>query len=266
MAGTAGVAAAVSHFATSIPAAAAEERTRESGADAARLSGSQLIVWSVQTQAKAMAFSFDDGPNPMFTPRVLDILRGHGLKATFFMIGEMAVRHPALARQVHGEGHELGNHSWSHLDPAATDGTTGRAQIERGASAIRQITGGDPVWYRPPRGMLVGSAVHWAHDIDEHIAMWSVTRGPGNLPAADAAGVRAHLISSFTPGAVVDLHDGLGRWNSHPDRGEGKDLTRRRDVEIEALPAVLESALAQGYRLVTLSQLVQLGSAGPWHP
>jgi len=262
LAGTGGLAATVAHFATSIPAASAEARSRESGADAGKLHGSQLIVWSVETAEKAISFSFDDGPNPMFTPRVLDILREHRAAATFFMIGWMATANRALARRVHAEGHEIGNHSWSHLDPASTSGSTAHEEIERGASSIRDITGVTPAWYRPPRGMLIGSAVNGAHAIDEQVAMWSVTRGPSAIAASDVAGVRRHLVSSLAPGAIVDLHDGLGRWNHHPHRGEGKDLARRRDAEIAALPAVLEAAHAAGYRLVTLSELVALGPGG----
>jgi len=261
LAGTGGIAATFGHFATSIPAAMAEERSRESGADAGKLHGSQLIVWSVETEQKALAFTFDDGPNPMFTPRVLDILREHGAAATFFMIGRMATANRALARRVHAEGHEIGNHSWSHLDPAATNGVTAREEIDRGAQAIHDVTGVTPAWYRPPRGMLIGSAVHCAHRVNERVAMWSVTRGPSSVPRSDMTGVRDHVIASLAPGAIVDLHDGLGRWNQHPHRGEGKALAARREAEIAALPAVLEAARARGYRLVTLSDLVALGAA-----
>ncbi len=258
MVATGGVAATVSHFATALPAAAAERTAREDADDAARLRGVQRILWSVDTDERVLALTFDDGPNPLFTARVLDVLRSRHLVATFFVIGEMVAGHPELAQRLTAAGHEVGNHTWSHQDAAGLTGDEVRDDIERGAAAVRFHLGVSPRWYRPPRGMLTGAGVHYAHRAGEQVAMWSVTRGPNGVPAADADGVRSHLISSLAPGAVIDLHDGLGRWNHSPNRGEGRTLARRRKAELAALPAVLDAAVAQGYRFLTMSQLAAL--------
>jgi peptidoglycan/xylan/chitin deacetylase (PgdA/CDA1 family) len=256
--GTGGIAATAGHFATSLPAAAAERTSREADDNAGRLVGIQRIVWSVDTDERAMALSFDDGPNPSYTPRVLELLGARGITATFFVIGEMVTQHPALARRVRDEGHELGNHSWAHHSPAVLSSSQVRDDIERGAAALREVLGVTPRWYRPPRGMLTGSAVHHAHRGRQQVAMWSVTRGPATIPATDIIGVRDHLAASFAPGAVIELHDGLGSWNSSPHHGEGPGLARRREAELAALPAALDRAQAAGYRFLTLSDLASL--------
>jgi peptidoglycan-N-acetylglucosamine deacetylase len=251
----------VGHFATSVPAAAAERSSREDAADAAHSRGSQRILWSAETDERAVALTFDDGPNPQFTPRVLDLLHSRHVVATFFVIGEMLVAHPELARRLTAEGHEVGNHTWAHQDEALLRGAQVRADIERGASAIRELLGVSPRWYRPPRGMLTGSGVHYAHNVGEQIAMWSVTRGPSGIAAGDRDGVKAHLLASLAPGAIIDLHDGLGRWNNSPGRGKGPGLVKRRETELAVLPDVIDIAKTRGYRFVTVSELAVLDRA-----
>src|SRR5262249_53113125 len=155
-------------------------------------------------------------------------------------------------------GHEVGNHTWAHQDAALLRSAQVRADIERGTSAIREVLGVSARWYRPPRGMLTGSGVHYAHGVGEQVAMWSVTRGPSSIAAGDQAGVRAHLLASLAPGAIIDLHDGLGRWNNSPKRGEGPGLVKRRETELAVLPDVIDIALTRGYRFVTVSELASL--------
>jgi peptidoglycan/xylan/chitin deacetylase (PgdA/CDA1 family) len=259
--GTGGIAATLGHFATSVPAAAAERSAREDADDAARIHGSQRILWSAETDERAIALTFDDGPNPLFTPRVLDLLRSRHVVATFFVIGQMLTAHPELGRRLTAEGHEVGNHTWAHQDAALLRGAQVRTDIERGATAVHELLGVRPRWYRPPRGMLTGSAVHYAHGVSEQVAMWSVTRGPPSIAAGDQAGVRAHLVASLAPGAIIDLHDGLGRWNNSPRHGEGPGLVKRRETELAVLPDVIDTALARGYRFVTVSELAAVDHA-----
>src|SRR5262249_42505036 len=132
--GTGGIAAAVGHFATSVPAAAAERSSREDAADAARIHGSQRILWSAEIDERAIALTFDDGPTPLFTPRVLDLLHSRRVVATFFVIGQMLVAHPDVGRRLTAEGHEVGNHTWAHQDAALLRAAQVRADIEQGAS------------------------------------------------------------------------------------------------------------------------------------
>ena len=91
---------------------------REDGAFGGVGSGQQRVVWSVATHEPVVALTFDDGPNPRYTERVLSVLAAHEVKASFFMIGRLVRQYPDLVQAVRAGGHEIGNHSWSHLSPA----------------------------------------------------------------------------------------------------------------------------------------------------
>jgi peptidoglycan/xylan/chitin deacetylase (PgdA/CDA1 family) len=234
---------------------ASRQAVREDGMYAAGPRGQQHVLWSVDTTRRVAALTFDDGPTPVFTPPVLDVLHDAGVPATFFMIGKLVSQYPSIARQVAAAGHEVGNHSWSHLSAATASDRTNVTEIDKASDVIASVTGTTPRWYRPPRGMLVGAAVRRAFERDQGVAMWSVTRGPARLADSDVAGVRQHLIESVHPGAVVDLHDGVGASAFDGVSGYSASLTRRRQAEIAALPDVLAAWKAAGYALVTLSEL-----------
>ena len=116
-------------------------------------------MWSVATDEPAVALTFDDGPNAAFTPRVLDRLAAAGGRATFFVVGVQVEQERPLVRRLLAEGHELGNHTWAHESPAVLTAEQTRHEIERGTEAIKRVAGQPPRWYRPPRGMVTGSAV-----------------------------------------------------------------------------------------------------------
>ncbi|MBM3662325.1 MAG: polysaccharide deacetylase family protein [Actinobacteria bacterium] len=110
------------------------------------------VWWSVPTRNPRYSLTFDDGPDPLFTPRVLDALREAGARATFFMMGTMLERHPDLGRRVVDEGHEVGNHTWSHENLAFLDEVDIRSQLERAHAASTDTLGVTPRWFRPPGG------------------------------------------------------------------------------------------------------------------
>jgi peptidoglycan/xylan/chitin deacetylase (PgdA/CDA1 family) len=243
------VGSAVESAATS----ASRQTVREDGMYAAGPRGQQNVVWSADTTRRVVALTFDDGPTPVFTPRVLEVLAGAGVPATFFMIGTLVREYPSIARQVAAAGHEIGNHTWSHLSAPTVSDRTNVGEIDQATDLITKVTGTAPRWYRPPRGMLVGSAVRRAFERGQGVAMWSVTRG--SAADTDMAGVRRHLVESVHPGAVVDLHDGVGSSAFGGVDGYNASLTRRRQAEIDALPDVLAAWKSAGYSLVTLSDL-----------
>ena len=150
--------AAAGHLATSLPSAAAEAQSREDGAYVPANTGSQRILWSVDTDWPAVAVTFDDGPNSVFTPIALDALAAAGAQATFFLIGQQVVEQPDLVRRLIAGGHELANHTWSHRSAALLTALEIRAEIDRATDVLTTATGSPPRWYRPPRGMLTGAA------------------------------------------------------------------------------------------------------------
>jgi peptidoglycan/xylan/chitin deacetylase (PgdA/CDA1 family) len=216
--------------------------------------GRARLWWSARTEARVAALSFDDGPTPLLTPTVLDLLAAPGVPATFFVIGELAQRHPDLVRRAHSAGHEIGNHGYDHRSAAVTGREAVATAMERGAEVVEAVVGRRPRWYRPPRGEVTSATVLAAARTGHDIALWSVVRDDGDVGDDDAAGVARHLVAAIHPGAVVDLHDGLGRsgLSAHPD----ETLLRRRRAELTALPRVLARWQEAGYRFVTLSELI----------
>ncbi len=211
--------------------------------------GSLRVVWSVATTARAVAVTFDDGPHARLTPRVLDMLAEHQVRATFFLIGSAAERHPELVRRAVDEGHEIGNHTWSHPHMATLEPADQREEVIKGAEALTRLIGHRPRWFRSPRGMLTGEILRAAADLSHDVAMWSA-RTPVRVLDRSTYQVTEHLLNALHPGAIYDLHDGTS--GREGDRG----LERRRDSELPAYPPFLASALGHGYRFLTVSELV----------
>jgi peptidoglycan/xylan/chitin deacetylase (PgdA/CDA1 family) len=238
--------------------AASTQAAEEDGTYAAGPQGMQRVLWSADTDQRVAAITFDDGPTPEFTQRFLDVLAAARVPATFFMIGKLVASYSSIARKVVAAGHEIGNHSWSHLSAATVSDGTNVSEIDRSTETIKTITGVSPAWYRPPRGMLVGASVRRAHENGQAVAMWSVTRGPGSIGDSDVDGVAKHLIDSIHPGAIIDLHDGVGSSAFGGPGGYSATLVRRRAAELSALPSVIAAWKAAGYTFVTLSDLAGL--------
>lgn len=218
--------------------------------------GQHRLVWSVPTDAPLAALTFDDGPDPQLTPRILEILHGHGATATFNVMGWNATRHPDLVRAVVAAGHELGNHTWTHLDLTRQSARQTRRQLDLGRQAIEAVAPVRLRWFRPPRGELTGAAVCAAAALSQDVLLWSVDRGPGGI--ATPAAVADHLSRAVGPGDVVGLHDGIGRGTFDPHSALARQLRARRLVELAALPAALQRLQARGVRLVTASELVEV--------
>lgn len=201
----------------------------------------QRIVWS--GTGEGVALTFDDGPDPELTPRVLDALDRAGVRATFMVVGERAVATPDLVRRAVDAGHEIGNHTWSHRSLATLDPDAVRAELGRTADALERIVPDAPVrFFRPPRGILTGAATQAAAELGYDVLLWSCTR--------------THLDRPLEPGSVACLHDGTGR--SELSRWPWRHgLRAKRRAEVADLPAVLARASRGGVRFVTASDAVR---------
>jgi peptidoglycan-N-acetylglucosamine deacetylase len=216
--------------------------------------GMQQIVWSVPITDPVASLTFDDGPDPDFTPAILDILDRYEVKATFFALGYNAVTHPDLLREVVARGHEVGGHGWRHLNLGEVSDAEASREVEHGIRQIERVIGSPIELFRPPYGNVSEAAVRLLGRAEKDVIIWSVARG--DLGWRDPKLVAQHIVGSLTPGAIVDLHDGIGRGTFWPDGDNAARLRRRRRTEIAALPAVIESAQERGFRWGTVSELL----------
>ena len=135
---------------------------------AAMWPGSQIFGDALVAPRRAgeLALTFDDGPNPAWTPRLLDILAAHHVRATFFLVGRFAEAEPALVRRIAAAGHLIGNHSWSHPNLALTACSRVREELQRTSDTLEQITGQPVHYFRPPFGArrpcVLATARLWA--------------------------------------------------------------------------------------------------------
>jgi peptidoglycan/xylan/chitin deacetylase (PgdA/CDA1 family) len=198
-------------------------------------------TWRGPREARRLALTFDDGPDPVWTPRLLDALGAAGVPATFFLIGERAARAPGLVRRMVAEGHEVGNHSWSHRSlwlcgPRATQG-----EIRRAHDRLGDLTGAAPRHFRPPWGMVNAAMFPVLRRLGERCVFWSI-QPEGRRPAPAATQVD-HVLGRAHAGAIVDLHD-----------AEGTPAAPARLME--ALPALLEGLRERGYGFTTVADLL----------
>ncbi|QJS08567.1 polysaccharide deacetylase family protein [Streptomyces argyrophyllae] len=153
-----------------------------------------------------IALTFDDGPDPASTPRFLEALDELGARATFFVLGEQAVRHPALVRETVRRGHELGVHGWTHDRPWRPAFARDAEEVARTVRAVHDLTGHRPRWYRPPYGILTTSRWLAARRAGLRTVLWSAW-GRDWTADATAASVRARVAADLRGGGTVLLHD-----------------------------------------------------------
>jgi peptidoglycan/xylan/chitin deacetylase (PgdA/CDA1 family) len=194
-----------------------------------------------------VALTFDDGPDPEYTPRILDALAASHALASFFMVGRQIEAVPAIARAIVGAGHDVGNHTHGHrhlwrLTPAASV-----AEVDRGAAAVANATGVWPRYFRPPWGTFNWPAYVRAGQIGETRVLWSV-RPEGLVKAAAADWMSALVVRKAHAGAIVNLHD------------HGGHASTPRETWA-ALPAMIAGLRSRGFDVVPLRALLS-GEAG----
>jgi peptidoglycan/xylan/chitin deacetylase (PgdA/CDA1 family) len=168
------------------------------------------VVWKGPEGSRGVALTFDDGPHPDHTAAVLDELKRHGARATFFVLGERAERCPELVRRIAHEGHTIGVHGYLHdrLLACRTPSTV-RADLERALRIVEAITGDRPVLYRPPVGQTNPRIAKVARELGLAIVGWSV-RGRDGV-ATPCEKVVRRITAGLGHGAIVLLHDAAER-------------------------------------------------------
>lgn len=189
-----------------------------------------------------VAMTFDDGPDPRSTPRFLDALDELGVRATFFVLGDSVRRHPRLAGQIAGRGHELAVHGWTHGRPWVPAPRRDIRDVSRAAGAIYDATGAIPLWYRPPYGILTGG--RWAAAARSGLrpVLWSAW-GRDWTAGATAASVLAAVRRDLRGGGTVLLHD--------TDRAAAPGCWRSA---LAALPALVAGCRQAGWAVGPLAE------------
>lgn len=201
---------------------------------------------AVHVDGPYIAMTFDDGPSATLTPKLLDLLASRHIKATFFVIGENVAEHPEIVARAAREGHEIGNHSWSHPNFGKMSDEGVRRQIQQTDDAIKNATGRRPTLLRPPYGSITARQKRWIHDeFGYDIILWDVD--PYDWKRPGPAVVRNRILKETRPGSIVLSHD------IHPGT-------------IEAMPSTFDELEAKGFKFVTVSELIQMAAARASHP
>lgn len=189
------------------------------------------IVRRLPDDGGACYLTFDDGPDARWTPLVLEALASAGVRATFFVIGRLALRERALLREIRDLGHAIGNHSYSHRHPWTLARAAAHREVRDGAAAIADVLGESVGWYRPPHGRLGPFGADAAQGQGQRVVLWSrsvVDWGPLSSPTRIGA-----RLCGLQAGEVVLMHDGPLRRN-------------RPDCTLQALPALLARLTRSG--------------------
>ncbi len=220
-----------------------------------QLRGAHRLVWDIATSKPYVAITFDDGPDPRWTPKVLEALAAAGAKATFFMMGYNLTKHSDLAKEVVAAGHDLGNHTWSHQDLSFEDPPSARREIIECKAALKAVLDSDTTHFRPPRGELSGAALRTTAEQNYDTFLWSVSRNDAGV--GNPKDVADHIVARLRPGAIIDVHDSIGR-GLFLDQQDPivKLLKAKRDVDVASIPQILEQGMAAGLQFVTLSELL----------
>jgi peptidoglycan/xylan/chitin deacetylase (PgdA/CDA1 family) len=188
---------------------------------------------------KQVALTFDDGPNPVATPRILDTLRSERVPATFFLLGRHVERWPALARRVADEGHALGNHGYHHRKLHLRGPGYVRLDLLLGTDAIVQASGRHPPFFRAPHGFRSPWVTPIARELGQRTIGWTLGVWDTDRPGADV--IVRRTVDGCRPGSIVLLHD-----------GDGYDPDGDRTQTAEALPQIIRELRDRGYRFVSL--------------
>jgi peptidoglycan/xylan/chitin deacetylase (PgdA/CDA1 family) len=196
------------------------------------------VLWRIATDKPLVALSFDDGPDPKYTPQVLAILKRHGAHATFFLIGDRARSHPELVQRIKRAGHEVGNHYIKDASTLTHDDSTFLSHLDRTERAIG--ISGERKLFRPPGGVAWPRQLRLARTRDYTSVLGSAyPHDPVHPPVWY---IRWLVVKNLRPGAIIILHDGI------------RDPTR----SIEALPQILAAGKEQGLQFVPVGTLIEM--------
>jgi peptidoglycan/xylan/chitin deacetylase (PgdA/CDA1 family) len=202
----------------------------------------KITFSEVNVDGPYIAMTFDDGPHATNTAKLLDMAAKRHIKLTFFVLGECVQQNPTILQREVAEGHEIGNHSWSHPNLAKLSDEAVRSQLRRTDELIVKTAGVKPKLMRPPYGELTKRQRIWInHDFNYKVILWDVDPLDWKRPGLNI--VASRIIAGTRPGSIILSHD------IHPPT-------------IEAMPQVFDALLAKGFKFVTVSELLAMNKGG----
>lgn len=230
---------------------------RKSGGTGAKSKGSSSLselrvkyadsfIFSGSASKMQVALTFDDAPDTLYTPRVLDILRKNGVKATFFLVGNRAEKHPDMVRRIVREGHVIGNHSYGHALLKKLEWGQFVQEIERAEKVLAPLAGYKPRLVRPPYGAVNDAELAWLKTQGYVTVNWNVD--PQDWKGVSGSEVLKRSLDAASPGAIILMHSATGQGGS-------------LQGTVDALPGMIEALQAKGYKLVTLPELLGTNKA-----
>lgn len=197
------------------------------------------VLWDVQTEERVIALTFDDGPDPIYTSQILDLLDKYDAKATFFVLGKSAEQYPNVIKREYNEGHEVANHTYSH--PLKVTVSLLEEELKKTNEIIYGITGYAPTLFRPVGGNYNDLIINTARKNGYKVIIWSWHLDTQDWKSPGVSKITRKVLSGATPGDVVLFHDGGGN----------------RSQTIKALKQILPVLKNKGYRFVTISELMR---------
>lgn len=204
----------------------------------AKPAGPKVVYSSVHVDGPYIAMTFDDGPNPVQTPRLLEMLAKRNIKATFYVVGECVKEYPATLQQIVKEGHEIGNHSWSHPNLGKMSDAAVKEQLQSTHDLVLKTAGVPPKSLRPPYGSFSARQQQWAnHEFGYKTILWSVDPFDWKKPGSNV--ITQRILSQTQNGGIILSHD-------------------IHKQTIDAMEATLDGLIAKGFKFVTVSELLAM--------
>jgi len=200
-------------------------------------------VWAVETDEKVISFTFDDGPDPTFTPQILKILKKNEVKGTFFTVGKQIVRFPEVARMIVSDGHEIANHTYSHPYLNNLNLDQFHEELEKAHQTIMEYTKKEPTLFRPPGGFYNQDIISIAKEKGYKTILWSWTQQTRDWANPGTEYIIKKVLTNAKSGDIVIFHDCGG------DRSQ----------TVNALEPIIIGLKEKGFRLITVSELLTKG-------
>lgn len=206
----------------------------------------ESIISEVPTSEKYIALTFDDGPDEL-TEQILDVLHRNSVKATFFVVGENCTFRSKTLKRIYDEGHELGNHTYTHMTFRGKSEQQITEEILHTNKVIQEITGETPHLFRPPGGTLNLKIVHVAQALNLRIVLWSPDEDSKDWRSPGVGRIIQNVVPHAKEGKIVLLHDGGGK----------------RRQTLQALPQIISELRKNGYTFVTVTELLNARTVVP---